>query len=376
MKRDLLFFGKSWQMQSTAERTLMLQLLRNRRVLLITTQPVTNQDGTTGSDALPANLIQVHMAPSSELPLLRSASRYCFKMRLLSIMKEHGIQAPILWIDSLKLEYLVGSLGEHRVVYFCQEASFAELSDLDSRIASDQQEAKLVAKVDLILTEDLLHAFRFPAHKTTQLYNFASPMTTTLPRPRDLPHGRPMAGFYGPLDDRLDWELLLNVARYRPDWHWILIGPDMTSSQSSQLQALLQLKNVFWLGEKTVAEVRAYVQHWQLLMLPYRSNDGETCYPAKLNEYLTIDKPLVMTQALPKPSRFMPLCSRVNSARTFAELLPVTHYLADSAETTNRKTWSWGQELINQNMLNRHKQVMTSWSDNPATLDKLMDSLA
>ena len=374
MKRDLLFFGKSWQMQSTAERTLMLQLLRNRRVLLVAERCASYQEELSKPDALPANLIQIYQEPWSHLPLLRDVARYWFRRRILKMMQHHGIHAPILWIDSPKLEYLVGTLGEHKVVYFCKDGGFAPYSDLDNRMVNDQLEADLVAKVDLILTEDLLHAFRFPSHKTTQLYNFTTPMSTSLPRPRDLPHGRAIAGFYGPLDDRLDWELLQNVAKFRPDWHWVLIGPDQTCTQSLQLQALLQLKNVFWLGEKTVAEIQAYISHWQLLMLPYRVVEEESCYPAKLNEYLAIDKPMVMTRALPKLNTFMPLCSRVDSARTFAELLPMMPYITD--ESDRRSSGGWGQELVNQARTSRPRQIMMPWNDNPATLDKLMDSLA
>ena len=374
MKRDLVFFGKSWQMQSTAERTLMLQLLQNRRVLLVAERSGAFQEESSKPDTLPANLIQIVQKPWSQLPLLREVARYWFRRRIVQLMQQHDIHAPILWIDSPKLEYLIGTLGEHKVVYFCKDAGFAPYSDLDSRIVSGQLEADVVAKVDLILTEDLLHAFRFPSHKTTQLYHFTAPMSTSLPRPRDLPHGRAIAGFYGPLDDRLDWDLLQNVAKFRPDWHWVLIGPDQTNTQSVKLQALLQLKNVFWLGEKTVAEIQAYISHWHLLMLPYRAAEEESCYPAKLNEYLAIDKPIVMTRALPKPSAFMPLCSRIDSARTFAELLPMMPYLTDGSDKTSSS--SWGQALINQTPVSRPRQIMMPWNDNPATLDKLMDSLA
>lgn len=40
-----------------------------------------------------------------------------------------------------------------------------------------------------------------------------------------------------------------------PDWYWVLIGP----RQSPQLDRLLQQRNVFWLGEKSVEQLPAYL---------------------------------------------------------------------------------------------------------------------
>lgn len=130
---------------------------------------------------------------------------------------------------------------------------------------------------------------------------------------------------------------------------------------------------MFWLGEKTVAEIQAYISHWQLLMLPYRAVEEESCYPAKLSEYLAIDKPIVMTRALPKLNTFMPLCSRVDSARTFAELLPMMPYITDESDRRSGSGWGRaGQSGADQST----KADNDAWNDNPATLDKLMDSLA
>jgi len=373
MKRDLIYFGKPWEAQSAAEQGRMRQLLTNRKVILVVPPSLDADWQSTTSENRPENLIQIIQEPLHRLPLLREFCQFLFTKKLQRLMQEHKISSPILWLNSPEQTHFIGTLGEHKVIYYYQNPK--NISLIDENRLDNHQEADLVKKVDLILTEDILHAFRFPAHKTTQLYNVTTPMTTLLPRPRDLPHGRAIAGFYGPIDDKLDWQLLKNVATLRPDWHWVLLGPDMTIESTQQLHELLQLKNVFWLGEKTVAETQAYIQHWQLLVLPYQVHKKGTYIPAKMNEYLALDKPIVMTKGLQKTKRFMPLCSRVDSARTFAELLPMVNYIPEPTVNTMHKGWRWGQELIGQHN-GSCLEYMSSRREPPAMLDTLIDSLA
>lgn len=373
MKRDLIYFGKPWEAQSATEQTRMRQLLKNRKVILVVPTGSSAARQVPSIQNQPENLIQIAQSPVHHLPFLRYFFRFLFTQKLLRLMHEHHISSPILWLNSPEQAHFIGTLGEHKVIYYYQNPQNIGLAD-ENRL-DNRQEADLIKKVDLILTEDILHAFRFPSHKTTQLYNVTTPMTTRLPRPRDLPHGRAIAGFYGPIDDRLDWQLLKNVATLRPDWHWVLLGPDMTLNSTAQLHELLQLKNVFWLGEKTVAETQAYIQHWQLVMLPYLVDKNSVYIPAKLNEYLALDKPIVMTKGLLKSKHFMPLCCQVDSARTFAELLPMIQYTPEPSLNTVPRGWNWGQELVSQHN-EPWTELLSTRREPPAMLDTLIDSLA
>ncbi len=108
------------------------------------------------------------------------------------------IQDPILWVNSVQGGELATQLTSHRVIYFCNENMPKwPHSDQESWL---QRQAALVAKADLILATDPAQAARFPVHKTC-LLNTPSPLlSTTTARPKDLPRGRPIAGFYGTLE--------------------------------------------------------------------------------------------------------------------------------------------------------------------------------
>jgi teichuronic acid biosynthesis glycosyltransferase TuaH len=103
---------------------------------------------------------------------------------------------------------------------------------------------------------------------------------------------RPTIGYIGALSGhRIDADLLAYVARTRPDWSIVLIGPnDVTFDWS----ALKPLPNVHWLGPKRPEEVSAYLQHLDVLVNPQLFNEVTNGnYPRKIDEYLAMGKPVV-----------------------------------------------------------------------------------
>src|SRR5690606_16440880 len=67
-----------------------------------------------------------------------------------------------------------------------------------------------------------------------------------------LARGAPVLGYYGALADWFDHELLQAVAAARPDWSFVLIGPDYDGSLAGT--PLLRLPNVTWLGPRRYVE--------------------------------------------------------------------------------------------------------------------------
>lgn len=115
------------------------------------------------------------------------------------------------------------------------------------------------------------------------------------PEPADLarvPH--PRIGYTGFLTTvRLDLALLEQLARQRPDWHWVLVGPEDADFARS---ALHQLPNVHFLGNKAPAQLPAYLQHVDACINPQVLNVTTAGnYPLKIDEYLALGKPVVAT---------------------------------------------------------------------------------
>ena len=106
----------------------------------------------------------------------------------------------------------------------------------------------------------------------------------------DLP--RPRLGFYGVIDERFDTTLLDEVARIRPDWSFVMVGPVVKISEDE----LPKRHNIHYLGAKTYAELSAYLSGWDVALMPFAMNEStQFISPTKTPEYLAGGKPVVST---------------------------------------------------------------------------------
>ena len=107
---------------------------------------------------------------------------------------------------------------------------------------------------------------------------------------KDIPH--PRIGFFGVLDERLDRELLGQVAEQRPDWHFVLIGPVVKIREED----LPQAANLHYLGSKDYSDLPIYLANWDVAILPFARNESTRLIsPTKTPEYLAAGKPVVST---------------------------------------------------------------------------------
>jgi polysaccharide pyruvyl transferase WcaK-like protein/glycosyltransferase involved in cell wall biosynthesis len=114
--------------------------------------------------------------------------------------------------------------------------------------------------------------------------------------------GRPVAGYYGALARWFDYALLEEVGRLRPDWTFLLIGPDLDGSLAGR--PLLALPNVAWLGVRPYEALPLYLRRFDVATIPFAIDDiTRSTSPLKLFEYFAGGKPVVTTP-LPECAAF------------------------------------------------------------------------
>jgi glycosyltransferase involved in cell wall biosynthesis len=137
----------------------------------------------------------------------------------------------------------------------------------------------------------------------------ANPHTTLVPNGVDYlsyatPHApfadlqavpAPRVGYAGVIKKQLDLALLIRLARARPGYSFVLVGPVLNvAGKEAQIAELKRLGNVFFLGEKPAEHLPAYVQNFDVCLMCYEVNDyTKYVYPLKLNEYLATGRPVV-----------------------------------------------------------------------------------
>jgi glycosyltransferase involved in cell wall biosynthesis len=110
---------------------------------------------------------------------------------------------------------------------------------------------------------------------------------------KDIAH--PIIGYLGALFTlRLDLKLLENLARQKPEWNFVFVGPEDEAFKSS---ALHQMRNVFFPGLKDASVLPDYLACFDVAINPQIVNPTTIGnYPRKIDEYLAMGKPTVATK--------------------------------------------------------------------------------
>ena len=107
----------------------------------------------------------------------------------------------------------------------------------------------------------------------------------------------PRLVYHGVLSDfKIDFSLLHDCARLRPEWQWVLIGEQREGQRSPLLEQLLALPNVHFLGYRPYERLPDYLRGMQVGLLPTLVNDyTRSMFPMKFYEYLAAGLPVVST---------------------------------------------------------------------------------
>ena len=116
---------------------------------------------------------------------------------------------------------------------------------------------------------------------------------TSMPEPADQQRiPRPRIGFFGVLDERLDRQLLGEIAQRSPEWHFVIVGPVVKIDP----RHLPSFPNIHYLGPKSYKDLPNYIAGWDVAMLPFARNEATRFIsPTKTPEYLAAGRPVVST---------------------------------------------------------------------------------
>ena len=159
-------------------------------------------------------------------------------------------------------------------------------------------EKELFKKADVVFTgghsiyeskkSEHHNIFPFPSSIDKHHFGAARTMKEEPIAQRNIPS--PRFGFFGVVDERFDIELIDNVAKARPDWHFIILGPVVKIDP----QTLPHYANVHYLGGKKYEELPSYIAGWDIAMIPFAMNEStKFISPTKTPEYLAAGKPVI-----------------------------------------------------------------------------------
>ncbi len=106
---------------------------------------------------------------------------------------------------------------------------------------------------------------------------------------------KPIIGYVGALIGlRLNISILLGIAKTKPSWSIVLVGPEDQAFKESELHLM---SNVYFLGSKPPNELPSYINSFDVCINPQiLSQVTIGNYPRKIDEYLAMGKPVVATK--------------------------------------------------------------------------------
>lgn len=211
---------------------------------------------------------------------------------------------PILWGYVPQAEVLLDALDPALVVYHCvDDIAAQEGIDADAFRAAEERFAR---RADLVLCSAPALAERMRALNDNVLYApnvadvdaFATALDSDGPRDaalEALPH--PRVVFTGAIAaKKLDEDLLLDLARARPEWSIALVGPVGIGDPSTDVTRLRAQGNVHLLGRRDYADLPAVLRGADAALIPYRLTQlTASIFPMKVYEYLAAGLPVVAT---------------------------------------------------------------------------------
>lgn len=235
-------------------------------------------------------------------------TRWIRERSIQAAMYRLQMSAPIMWLFWPGQQDAIGRYGESLVIYHVVDeySGYGSMSEEYREILRHQEEA-LLRRADIVfVTSPALYeakerynprTYLVPNAVDYQAFQAVAEGDVSPPRiVSDLT--RPIIGYMGAINAKIDLSLVSQIARRCPGWSFLMVGP-ITSEEPEDQSAYSELRalpNVLFVGRVDVAEVPHYINACDVCLMPYKVNVWTRHVNSlKLFEYLACGKPVVGT---------------------------------------------------------------------------------
>lgn len=174
---------------------------------------------------------------------------------------------------------------------------------------------------------------------------------------------RPVFGYFGVIDERLDYELVAALAERFPEASVAMAGPFAKVDPNE----LPKHPNIHWLGQQKYEDLPSLVKGFDVCLMPFALNEA-TKYinPTKTLEYMAGGKPVVSTAIADVVRNFTPIVQVANSPAEFVDAVerawksPDAALIAEGISRAEGSSWDATVASMRQNIQD------AVWATSPA----------
>ena len=317
-----------WDFVWQRPQQILSRLGRNRSVLYVE-EPVFADgagDGSLDVTRPTPGVYRVVPLLLSDLRKSYDAAAMHVRTLLTDLIGESGMLAgkfddAVQWFYTpMPAPIMVGSLGECAIVYDCMD----ELSQFRFAPADlGARERQLMASADVVFTGGRrLYEAKARHHENVHFFGCGvdsdhfglarHPETAVPADVAGLP--KPVFGYFGVVDERLDYDLIARLADAFPTGSVVFVGP---LAKVDPLE-LPRRSNIHWLGQRPYDALPQYVKGFDVCLMPFALTEAtEFINPTKTLEYMAAGKPIVSTAVADVVRNFAPIVRVAESVDAF-----------------------------------------------------------
>jgi glycosyltransferase involved in cell wall biosynthesis len=237
----------------------------------------------------------------------------------------------VAWVYSPLYAKIIEAFPFALIVYDCMD----ELSGFKgASVDLPSYEEVLLSKAQIVFTggKSLFEAkskhhenvYCFPSSVDVLHFESANHEATVIPH--DLAElAGPVVGYYGVIDERINLELIGEVASALPYVTFVMIGPFSKIDPAT----ISHPSNVHYLGMKHYSELPSYLKGIDIAMMPFALNEATRFIsPTKTLEFMAAGKPVISTPVFDVVRDYTDTIAIVESAAQFKDA--ITKFLSES----------------------------------------------
>ena len=244
-----------------------------------------------------------HVAASwAKSPKLPAKLREFAQEAITRMNEEGAFDRPLLWYYSpMDASWSLGHFENRGVVYDCMD-ELSQFTGAPKALVAN--EARLIEHADIVFTggynlgekkrqqHENVHVFGCGV-EFTHFNKAQDPAASGIPIPPDIDFmQRPILGWFGVVDERVDYAMVGEMARMRPDWSFAMVGPVVKVDPN----LLPHSPNLYFMGGRDYQQLPSYCAAFDVCMMCFAMNKStEFINPTKGLEYMATGKPIIST---------------------------------------------------------------------------------